>query len=502
MSTIVQTQYGAVEGEARGGLRIFRGIPYGADTSGENRWRPPQPPTPWEGVREATAFGPICAQNQRGGTYATSEDCLSLNVWTPATDVGERRPVLVWIHGGRFIWGGAAEPEYDGAALAAKGLVVVTLNYRLGVFGFLAHPELSDESGHDASGNYGLMDQIAALHWVQANIEAFGGDPGRVTIAGQSAGAACVLNHLHSPQTRGLFHGAIAESGAMHPRDPLLAHKAAAYRHLADAEKEGIAYAAACGAAGIAEMRRLPAEVLLAGNDAAEPGHGPMGPPIFRPVLDGWVFPRSYSAALSSPPANDVPVITGTNKDEDGASPFPRITLADYVADAQARYGDRAQEFLELYPARTDEEARAAANEAARDSSRVSTLLWARRRAEHATSDVYRYFWTHPAPGPDAEQRGAFHGAEIFYFINSLACVERPWTDTDREIAETMSGYIARFVSTGDPNGVGEPRWEPTRPEVAQTMTLGDEFAPIHSAGSAAKEEFLTSWFDSLSRAY
>ena len=288
-------------------VTVFKGIPYAAAPTGHLRWRPPQPPETWDEVRLAHEFGPICPQTDRFSqtdrlstlphTLPMHEDCLTLNVWTAAEapETEEPRPVLVWIHGGRFVGGSGADPLYDGAALAAAGLVVVTFNYRTGVFGFLAAPELSAESGHACSGNYGLLDQIAALRWVQVNIAAFGGDPDRVTIAGQSAGAACVQDLVYSPLAKGLFHRAIAQSGALHPRDPALAYLAGSYRTLDVAEQQGARYLKEHGAASIEELRALPVSSLLEGNDADDPSDADAihHPPFFRPVLDGHVFPRT-----------------------------------------------------------------------------------------------------------------------------------------------------------------------------------------------------------------
>ena len=407
-----------------------------------------------------------------------SEDCLSLNVWTTAAWTSDRRPVLVWIHGGRFIMGAGSEPLYDGAALARDGLVVVTLNYRLGVLGFLAAPELSAESEHGASGNYGLLDQIAGLRWVQDNIAAFGGDPDRVTIAGQSAGGACVQDLVYSPQARGLFHRAIAESGARHPRDPSLAYLASSYRAREQAEAEGAQYLRDLGAATIEELRALPLRDLLRRNDADQAGGGHQ-PPLFRPVRDGWVFPVSYAEALATGAQADVPVITGTNKDEDGAAPNPNVSLEDYAASARHRFRESAGDYLALYPASTDEQAGLQSAVAARDHARTSTWRWAAEWAAHARSPVYTYYWTHVPPGPDAESAGAYHGSEINYVLNNLYATDRPWTAEDHRIADTVSRYVVNFAAAGDPNGPGLPHWAPADPAAPATMEIGDHFGPL-----------------------
>ncbi|WP_405988346.1 carboxylesterase/lipase family protein [Streptomyces sp. NBC_00986] len=478
----VPTESGLVAGTPAKlpGVTVFKGIPYAAAPSGPLRWRPPQPPAPWTGVRNAADFGPVCPQTPRGQKLRMSEDCLSLNVWT-AAEPSDRTPVLVWIHGGRFIMGAGSEPLYDGAALAGAGLVVVTLNYRLGVLGFLATPELSAESEHGSSGNYGLLDQIAALRWVRDNIAAFGGDPDRVTIAGQSAGGACVQDLMYSPPARGLFHGAIAESGARHPRDPSLAYLASSYRTREQAEAEGTRHLQDLGVATLEELRALPLPDLLRGNDADQAGGGHQ-PPLFRPVRDGWVFPHSYAEALALGTQADIPVITGTNKDEDGASPKPHVSLAEYTASARRHLRDSADDYLALYPASTDAEAGRQSSAAARDHARTSTWLWATEWAKHARSPVYTYYWTHVPPGPDAESAGAYHGSEINYFLNNLYATDRPWTAEDHRIADTVSRYVVNFAATGDPNGPALRQWVPADPAAPATMEIGDRFGPIPAA--------------------
>lgn len=449
-STIRSTASGLVTGvpaSAVPSVTVYKGIPYAAPPAGHLRWRPPQPPATWDGVRPADAFGPICPQTTRFTSLPDhlpmSEDCLSLNIWTAAKAPDERRPVYVWIYGGRFVSGSGADPLYDGAALAAAGLVVVTFNYRSGVFGFLASPELSDESGHASSGNYGLLDQIALLRWVQTNIAAFGGDPDRVMIAGQSAGAACVLDLVNSPLASGLFHRAIAHSGARHPRDPALAYLAASYRTREVAEQHGLQLIKEHGVSSIADLRELPVEALLLGNDDNEPCDAAHAPPRFRPVLDGYVLPRTYQDALTAGPINDVPIMTGGTKDEDGD---------------------------------------------AREQARISTYLWAKSWVATASSPAYTYYWTHPAPGPDAAERGAFHGSEINYVFNNFYATQRPWTDLDHRIAARFSAFVTNFAATGDPNGPGLPIWPAVTPGEAQTMQLGSEFGSMPVATPAAIE--------------
>lgn len=474
-------------------IMVYKGIPYAAPPIGELRWRAPEPPLPWHGVRDATQFGKICPQTQRDPALPMSEDCLNLNIWTRANSAKERRPVLVWFYGGRFVGGYGSDPRYDGEGLARKGLVVVTMNYRTGVFGFLATPELSKESGHDASGNYGLLDQIACLRWVHENIAAFGGDPKRVTIAGQSAGAASVLLLCDSPLAKGLFQRAIAESGARYPNDPLLASLATSWRPLKDAECAGIDYAEAHGAHSLENLRALSCEKLLVGNNANDEKVSG-SPPLFRPVVDGWVIPLDYSQTYARGVQSDVPLLTGNNLDESGASPQPDITLEDYRSAARLKYGKLAEEFLSLYPASSAYEAGLAVSAAARDASRVSTFLWAKEWKKASTSPVFTYFWTHAPPGPDHDKMGAFHGSEINYVFSNLYSSDRPWADEDWRIAALMSTYWANFAANGDPNGKGNPLWASFDPMSHTTMEVGDKFGPIPISDDA-RIDFLKRFF-------
>jgi len=470
-------------------VTVFKGVPFAAPPVGDLRWRAPRPPAPWDGVRKADAFSASCVQNivdvRKPWTYefmahgATGEDCLYLNVWTPARAASERHPVLVFIHGGANTEGSGSVPVYDGTGLATKGTVVVTINYRLGPFGFFAHPELTQETTYHASGNYGLLDQIAAVRWVKANIAAFGGDPSRITVAGQSAGASGVRNLIVSPLAKDLFHRAIAESGVS-----LLGVGPA--RTLADAEQDGVRFARAKTAASIAELRALPAQQI------ATP---PVGGTPFRwgTVIDNYALVSGEADAFAAGRHNDVPVLTGTNRDESGASPVPTATAATFQRQIEQRYGEKAPEFLALYPAASDEDARGSANASARDVARVTTSMWAAGRAKTAASKTFTYFWDHTLPGPDAAQYGAFHTSEVPYVLNTLAQSDRPFTADDRKIADVMSSYWANFAANGDPNGRGLPRWPSTSEQPDATMNVGDTFAPIPLAGSAGKLALLRS---------
>ena len=509
MSGPVKTEYGAVSGVSGRdhSICVYKGIPFAAPPVGELRWRAPQPPRPWQGVLKADHFGSVCPQRPLGGPMAAaakpvgSEDCLFLNVWAGATSATQQRPVFVWIYGGRFVGGSASEPEYDGEGLARKGLVVVTLNYRVGIFGFLATPELSQESGHGASGDYGLLDQIAALRWVQHNIAAFGGDPRRVTIAGQSAGAGSTLMLADSPLAKGLFQAVIAESGARFPQDPAIADLATSWRTLKDAERQGVQYSEAHGAHSLQELRAASTEQLLEGGNANDEaaGNGYGGsppPPLFRPVVDGWVVPLDYSQTWERGLQNDVVLVTGNNRDESGAQLEPRVSLQDYLSSAKRFYGAMADDYLKLYPASSDSEAGEASNAAARDSSRVSTWLFAQNWKKHARKPVYLYYWDHAPPGRGAGpgQRGAYHGSEINYAFNNLYATNRPWTRGDHEIADILSSYWANIATGEDPNGESLPLWRAFDSASQTQMELGDHFGPMVVA-EPAKFDFWRRFF-------
>jgi len=492
LSDVVITTGGKVQGvpSRLPGVTAYLGIPYAASTAGANRWRPPQPVPHWEGVRLATEFGPACPQPPGViGEAPTSEDCLNLNIWT--VDGEPRRPVLVWVHGGRFLFGASSEPSYDAAALAAQGLVVVSLNYRLGAFGFLAHPELSAEGA--GVGNYGLLDVLAALAWVQDNIAAFGGDPHRVTVAGQSCGGAIAAICALSPLARGMVHQVVVESALLYPRDPEIGPHASSHRWMCEAEADGVAWAAGRGASTLAELRALPSEALVAGMDEVDPrvaGHP--GPPLFRPVIDGWVLPSSYWDALIGGEINDVAVIGGNNRDESGVLVNDVMTLREYQDFAVRTFGDQAAELLTLFPAHDDAGATAAYNDVLRNGMRVSSYLWAQLWRQHCGRPVRTYWWTHVPPSDALTPeyaRGAYHGSEIDYFFNNLHSGRHPYTDADQPIADLMSGYLVRFVATGDPNGPGCPVW-PVTTGAAQVMELGDQWAEQEVASSERLDFF------------
>jgi carboxylesterase type B len=402
-----------------------------------------------------------------------------LNVWTAAKAAGEKRPVFVYLYGGGFSEGSAAVPVYDGEGLAKKGLVVVTINYRVGVLGFLAHPELTRESDRQASGNYGLLDQIAALQWVHQNIAHFGGDVNRVTVAGQSAGGMSVHDLTASPLAKGLFQRAIVESGGSNVDKAGLALNA---RSLADAEKDGEKFADLKGAKSLKELRALSWQKLM---DQAPGG------PRFAPIVDGYSLPAPVREIIAQGKQNDVVTLTGANTGELGGFGPPQgpVTAESFRKRAEQRYGDAAAEFLRLYPAATDEEAKMAQDQSVRDQALVSMYLWARERSRTAKTKTYEYLWDHTLPGPDAARFGAFHTSEVPYVMNTLYMSDRPFTEADRKIADMMSSYWANFAANGDPNGAGLPVW-PSFGEKQEVMEVGDKTGPISVAGSPAKFKF------------
>ncbi len=445
-----------------------------------------------------------------------SEDCLNLNIWTGAGSGVERRPVYVWLYGGGFSAGSGSDPSFDGSVLASKGVVVVTINYRLGALGFLATPELSEESDQGVSGNYGLLDQIAALKWVRRNIAAFGGDPRHVTVGGQSAGAGSTDMLSMSPLAAGLFQRSLAESQVRCPSDPELRYLGVSLRTMDAALQQGPAYGATKGATTLKQLRALPWQDFTDGaslKDETVDTKSVAKPPLFRPVVDGWVLPAGYRETYDARTQNDVWYLAGNNLDESGAVPetafehwrqtgYPdrpgappvHVTLDDYVTAARRKFGAMADEFLRIYPAGTDGEAALASNDAVRDNSRVSTYLWGTEWTKGADRPVYTYFWTHRPPGPDHDIRGAYHGSEIVYFFGNLSPDTQGWTDQDHEIADTMSSYLANYIATGNPNGPGLPRWPAYGPGSPTVMEVGGHFGPMRVA-SPEKLHFWKRYF-------
>ncbi len=466
----VHVNTGSVSGTAGSSpeVRVYRGIPYAAPPVGKLRWRAPQPVAHWEGVRAADRFGAMCMQPAFRGAPAganppnTSEDCLFLNVWTAAKAPGDKRPVMVWIHPGGYTTGSGSTPGFDGEALAKKGVVLVTINYRLGAFGFFSHPELTKESDRRGSGNYALMDQAAALQWVQANIAGFGGDPHRVTVFGDSAGSSSIANLMGSPQAKGLFQRAIGESGAW------MGLSIGRTRTLAEAEQDGLKIAGALHAPTLEELRAAPAAELLKAGRAG------------GPVIDGWFIPEDVGAAFAEGKQNDVPLLDGSNQDE-GTFFLQPTTAEKFMERAHSRFGDQADAFLKLYAAGSDEEANTSQLAAFRDELAFVMRTWARAQTKTGHSKAYLYYFTHQPPAPvgasasGARGTGATHGAEAQYIFQNLLG-PRSWTDLDHQVSDMLSSYWVNFAANGDPNGKGLTKWPAYDDrKSAGRMILGDQ---------------------------
>ncbi|HEV2396471.1 MAG TPA: carboxylesterase/lipase family protein [Candidatus Sulfotelmatobacter sp.] len=454
----VKTHSGTVEGKDDGKVKSFLGIPYAQPPVGDLRWKAPVPIAKWSGVKKAIAFGNHCMQANVFGDMVFrdpggSEDCLTLNIWVPTKHEAAKLPVMVWIYGGGFVAGTTSEQRQDGSVLAQHGVIVVSMNYRLGVFGFLVHPELAKESGHNAAGNYGLMDQLAALKWVRDNIAAFGGDPGNVTIFGESAGSFSVSAQMASPLAKGLFQRAIGESGAAFSRSGL------SFEPMSErAEKDMKVMQEKFGVSTLAELRAIPAEKLLE----------PFSPPKshgfeFGPDIDGYFLPESVPDIFAAGKQNDVGLLAGWNKDEGGFDVTQRPTAETFKATAQKDFGDKADEFLKLYPADTDQHALRSAEDYAGDKFiAFSTWAWIEAQSKTGKQPIYRYrFDMAPVPSdPNAPRMGAYHSAEIEYVFGQLdSKKEMTWRPDDRQLSEMMQKYWSNFAKSGNPNGPGLPNW-------------------------------------------
>ena len=490
----VKTNAGLVQGKttADGKVRVFLGIPYAAAPVGEFRWKAPRPAPAWQGVREATAIGPHCMQAPIFGdikfSQPASEDCLNLNVYAPAT--GSRLPVMVWIHGGGFQAGAGPEPRHNGDALANKGVVVVTFNYRLGVFGFLAHPELTKESGRNASGNYALLDQIAALQWVKDNIGAFGGDAGNVTIFGESAGSFAVSALMASPAASGLFHRAIGESGAYFTAGG----GTLALQPLAVTEQQGEKFAAAMGAPSLAALRGKSAEEVLAVAMKIQPW--------FSPNIDGYVLREDVYKTFAAGKQAHVPLLAGWNADEVRAGVVlakQKPTSASFTADAKQRFGDQADAVIKAYPAATDAEALESAAALASDTFiGHSTWKWIEMQTQTGGAPVYRYSFDRKIPvAPDAKINGvaatskdigARHAGEIEYVFGTLDTIAGvTWEPSDRKLSNEMVTYWSNFARTGDPNGSGLPAWPRYEAATRSVLHLDET---IHAAPDTLRPRY------------
>jgi len=500
---VVKTESGVLEGTVNTdhSVRIFKGVPFAAAPVGDLRWKAPQPAVHWDGVRPANKFGSACLQtNVFGDIYfrdnQPSEDCLNLNIWIPAKPSGIPLPVFVWFYGGGFVAGANSEPRYDGENLAKKGIIVVEPNYRLGVFGYFSHPELAKESGHNSSGNYGLLDQVVALQWVVKNIAAFGGDPANITIGGESAGSLSVSALMASPLSRMLFQKALGESGACFP-SPKKGNRTLKPR--AETEQYGVKFAESLGAKSLAEMRAKPANELL--QKAAEHDRGF----DFWPNVDGYFLPAEVQAIFAQGGQSHIPLLAGWNADEIKASVLlapEKPTAKSFAEQARARFGDQAGEFLKLYPANTDAEALTSAEALASDDFIVfSTWKWIDMQRKTAKAPVYQYLFEQLRPvkpgamiGPlPASEAGARHAGEIEYVFETLKSDEGvPWSEGDFKVSEAMAAYWANFVKTGNPNGPGLSDW-PKSDSQNQYQVLHLSGKTIHAAadGLRPRYEFL-----------
>jgi para-nitrobenzyl esterase len=450
----VEVEAGLVQGVALDGLTAYKGVPFAAPPVGDLRWRAPQPAAKWTGVRSADRYAPGCLPSLgEPPPSGASEDCLYLNVWTPAKSAGDRLPVLVWIYGGGFNGGATSVPVHDGAKLARRGVVLVSIAYRVGVLGFLAHPELSAESPHRVSGNYGLLDMIAGLQWIKRNVAAFGGDPGRVTIFGESAGGIAVSMLCASPLAKGLFHGAISQSGGSFGPVSRSPSPGENMRPLAAAEASGAEMAKAAGASSLRELRALPAEKVI------ETGRRQRG--MAWPIVDGWVIPDDQYRLYEAGRFNDTPVLVGYNSDE-GLGFTRARTPEEYAAGVRERYGPFADRLLGAYPAAADRIPKTA-RDLARDSAfGWHTWSWARLQSTRGRGKAFLYYFDqHPerAPGSPEADHGAPHGVDVPYVFETLETVSRPVSEGDRRVSEAMASYWTSFAKRGDPNGDGLPAW-------------------------------------------
>lgn len=492
-NTTIQTKYGPVKGvpalnstccsylPGYESVTVWRAIPFAADTGGANRFRPPQPREPWNETYVADSFGSACPAGSApygGADTVYDEDCLNLNIWTSANSTTEKRPVMIWSYpaGANNAWS-----MFDGGAMALQDIVVVNYNYRTGPYGWLALPELWEESGNVTTGNYGILDQVAALKWVHANIAAFGGDPDRITTVGQSAGSAAVYHTVNSPLAKGLIVGAIAESGIRDPRDPASTSLAEGYNNMSTSVELSRELMSLLNVTTLEELRM---------NVSAKTINEYSGFTSFsnwRGTLDGYALPMTYWEELQDGPANDVPLMTGNTKDESGATYGTNVTVEQYEASLESTYGTYGSQFLEAYPASNTTEASMMSNLVARGASLVGSWNFGRYWSKSASSSFYTYYWDHAPPG---QSKGAYHMSEITYIFNNLYGTDLPWTTSDYSIATTLNAYWANFIKTQNPNKGSSYKngtlahWAPSNSSSATTFHLAPA-APENENGLA-----------------
>jgi para-nitrobenzyl esterase len=473
----VQTKYGTVLGVINDNKTVvtFKGIPYAAPPVGDLRWREPQAPPSWEGVRDGSKFCASCMQKRAFNWLperpypeeflvqdSISEDCLYLNIWTPAKTASDNLAVFVYIHGGGYTEGSGSIAVYDGEELAKKGIIVITINYRLGVLGFLAHPDLTAESPNHVSGNYGLLDQIAALKWIRENISAFGGDPNRITICGQSAGSSAVNSLVASPLAKGLFQRAITQSGSSYVRrgGPGIVND------LAEAEKTGIDFAKRKGASSLTELRSITASEIIA-EDNIQPVLS------FRETIEGYFLEDNVVNTIASGKQNDTPFMTGMDRDE-----------LNYN-------GEKSKAFFALYPLGQDGDTAKAVKIAGQEQSRLNAFLFMENRAKTAKTHGYIYYFDQAIPWPEYPQFGAYHTSEVVYIFRNFKKLDRPWTAVDTMVSEMLSSYWVNFINTGDPNESGLPEWRVFDPNDRSVMRLGENMGMIPVAVSEERYNFV-----------
>ena len=462
--SVIQTENGLVSGYKSGDISIFKGIPFAAPPVGDLRWKAPQPPKNWTGVLKCDKFSASPMQSKPvpfmmwTEEFITppeklSEDCLYLNVWTPAKSTKDKLPVFVWIYGGGFSSGSAACAVYDGEEMSKKGIIFVSINYRVGVLGFLAHPELSSESGNKVSGNYGLLDQVTALKWIQKNIGAFGGDPQKVTIAGQSAGSMSVCALVSSPLAKGLFRAAIAQSGG------ILNNRL--NRNFTEAEKSGLTFMEKMKAANIAELRDKSAEELITAGGS------------FGLVADGYVIPNDVFAAFKNGQFNDVYMMAGWVTGDGSLMGTQTMTPEKYKQQAVEKYGDKAEEYMKIFPGSSSDQVASSLKELSlMQFAALPSHLW----AVFSKSKAFIYQFSHvPVDKPGFPNYGAFHTSEVPFALHTLHLWKRPWREVDFAVEKAMNDYWVNFVKTGNPNGTGLPDWANYDMSTGNIMEIGDQ---------------------------
>jgi para-nitrobenzyl esterase len=463
---VVKTEGGYISGTQEDSIYIFKGVPFAAPPVGRLRWQEPKALETWSDTLDCKKFAASPMQNDPkpfmmwteefiSPPRPLSEDCLYLNIWSGANSADEKLPVLVWIYGGGFNSGSAACAIYDGKALATQGIIYVSVNYRVGVFGFMAHPDLTKESLHHSSGNYGLMDQIAALRWIRNNIASFGGDPEKVTIAGQSAGSFSVQSLVASPLTKDLFRGAIAQSGAM-TRGPAM--------NLGAAEKIGSSLSQRFKATSVSSLRELSADSMLSLANTL-----PFG--SLFPVIDGYVIPEDVNTIFGKKQHQDVAVMAGWVTGDAALAIRQPKSAKDFREDAKRTYKEKSPEFLKLFPADTEESARTSQQKLGiLNFAGLGDYKWARSNS----NDTYIYQYSYiPTDKPDFPNYGAFHTSEVPFALHTLALWQRPWKQSDYDVEKYMSAYWVNFVKTGNPNGKGLPEWTKYETEEGVIMELG-----------------------------